>query len=208
MAITSRVNLKNSLEDGDTLTGDNLANLIDSFLHLSDTSAQTVAGPVTFTGSATFTNINAADIDTSSFNVGRIETGELLTSGLSASFVTIASTLTVTGSAQMADINCNDIDTSSMNFRNIEGGSIITSAFRATNNVSSIGTWSNSATFVSCISAFLTASSLSVHGVNFEVDTTLAAVTGDGSAVPASVAGFIIVNIAGTERRIPYFSGS
>jgi hypothetical protein len=208
MAITSRVNLKSSLEDGDTLTGDNLANLIDSFLHLSDTSAQTIASPVVFTGSATFNNINASDIDTSSFNVGRIETGGLLTSGLSASFVTIASTLTVVGSAQMTDINCNDIDTSSMNFANIEGGSIVTSALRATNNVSSVGTWSNSATFVSCIAAFLTVSALTVHGISYQVSATLAAVTGDGSAVPASVAGFIKASVNGSPIRIPYFNPS
>lgn len=190
MTITSRVNLKAVFENGDVLDGDNLANLIDSYLHLSDTSAQTVVSPVSFTGSATFNNINASDIDTSSLNAGIITVGNTLTSGLSASFVHIASTLTVIGSAQMSDINCNDIDTSSMNFSNIEGGSIVTSAFRATNVVSA---------------ASLFTSSLATHSINFEVETTLAATTGSASAVPASAAGFLIVDIGGVSRRIPYF---
>jgi hypothetical protein len=208
MAITSRVNLTGVFENGDTLDGDNLANLIDSYLHLSDTSAQTVVSPVSFTGSATFNNLNAADIDTSAFNAGVVTVGNIVTSGLSASFVHIASTLTVIGSAEMANINCNDIDTSSMNFANIEGGSIVTSAFRATTNVSALGLWADSANFVSGFGQFLTTSALTTHSLNFEVETTLAAVTGDGSAVPASVAGFIKINVGGSEKLVPYFDQS
>lgn len=55
MTAQDRATLKSEFETGDVPDGTDYGNLIDSFLSLVDTSAQTVASPVTFSGSAAFT---------------------------------------------------------------------------------------------------------------------------------------------------------
>ena len=59
MTITSRVTLKSKFQTGDKPGGSDYANWIDSFLHLTDTSAQSVAGAVSFQATTNFQNISS-----------------------------------------------------------------------------------------------------------------------------------------------------
>lgn len=97
MTAKTRTTLKGVFEDGDATSGDNFADLIDSFLSLSDTSAQSVTSPVTFTtigattasattfqgttvsasaihgSAAKFTTVSASSVYASSISVGGTE---------------------------------------------------------------------------------------------------------------------------------------
>lgn len=84
MTITSRVSLKNSFETGDKPNGSDYENWIDSFVHLTDTSAQSIASPVTFQASAHFQTIGTTDITTSGINAALVTTGRVVCSGVSA----------------------------------------------------------------------------------------------------------------------------
>ena len=189
MTITSRVTLKSVMEDGDILEGDNLANLIDSYLHLTDTSAQTVTSPVTFTGSATFGNINASDIDVSSLNASVINLGSINTSGLKATIVS------ATGGIFGASVNVPTVNCNSVNAGDLSCSAISVSGIGAAN--------------ISC--GHLVVSALSAHSIFnlsgtavFNVTTTAAASAGGAGAVP-NAEGYMIWTINGRELLVPYF---
>ena len=57
MTIQSRATLKGHGDTGDVPTEANRDDLIDSFLHLTDATAQTVEGAVSFTGNLTITTL-------------------------------------------------------------------------------------------------------------------------------------------------------
>lgn len=152
MAITSRVTLKAAFEQGDKPQGSDYENWIDSFLHLTDTSAQAISSPVSFTGSATFVNINCADIDTSSINAAILTIGNIVTSALRATTLVSATKvytdeLEVNGSANFVDITC-----SGLNAALVSTGRITVSG------VSAFSVWANRAEIVSAaiVSANLT----------------------------------------------------
>lgn len=54
MTALSKTALKALFETGDTITQTTMANLIDSFLDLVESSAQTITGPIIFSGAVTF----------------------------------------------------------------------------------------------------------------------------------------------------------
>lgn len=56
MTAQNRATLKALFETGDTVTQSSFENLIDSFLDLVDTGAQTIASPVTFSNAVTFSS--------------------------------------------------------------------------------------------------------------------------------------------------------
>lgn len=58
MTAKSRANLKSVFEQGDTPQGSDYADLIDSFLNLSDSTAQTVTSPVTYSNTVTLGGLN------------------------------------------------------------------------------------------------------------------------------------------------------
>lgn len=63
MTARTKTSLKALFEDGDTTSGTTFADLIDSFLNLVDTSAQSVTSPVTFTTIGA-TTVSATTIQT------------------------------------------------------------------------------------------------------------------------------------------------
>lgn len=60
MVAQDRSTLQSVFETGDVPDGTDYANLIDSFINLVETSAQSIASPVTFAGSAAFTSTTTA----------------------------------------------------------------------------------------------------------------------------------------------------
>lgn len=89
MAIKSRATLKQSFENGDVPTGSDYEDLIDSFLNLADTSAQTVDGPIhgaavrytTVCANSLFTD-NLSSVSAISFN--DVTANTIKVSGLTA----------------------------------------------------------------------------------------------------------------------------
>jgi len=80
MAITGRVTLKAAYETGDKPDGSDYVNIFDSFVHLTDTSAQTISSPVTFNGSVIAQTIDATDIEASSIGATLFQGGRVLCS--------------------------------------------------------------------------------------------------------------------------------
>ena len=188
MTITSRVTLKSTFESGDVIEQDNLSNWLDSYLHLQDTSAQTITGDVTFTGSAVFGNINADDIDVSSLNASQLSLAITITSVLQATIVSASDAL-YGDSVNVLTVNCNTVNTGDLSCSAISASGI---------NASNITT------------RHLVVSALSAHGVFnvsgdvvFNVNTTAAASAGGAGAIPAAE-GYLTVTINGRELLIPY----
>lgn len=244
MTITSRVSLKAALSDGQTLTGDNLANLIDSYIHLTDTSAQSVASPVTFTASVQAANINCNDIDTSSVNFAHAAGGSIAVSSINITTNLSAAAANFAGTVSAIDIYASGVHaigvkTNAVSAGLVQTGRVITSALSATRVVSStmsVAIFSAdtlhidgasifhgefSATEVSATKLFTVSAdiinlnalqprlgnTIFLGGMTFQtVPTTGVAVTGPGSAVPASVAGYLEATVSGVDVRIPYFT--
>ena len=113
MAITSRVTLKAAYEQGDKPQGSDYVNWLDSFLHLTDTSAQAVSSPITFNASASFQTLTATDIAVSGVNAALVSTGALHVSAASGGAYHI-DTLAVSGSSDFrANSPISSIGTSS-----------------------------------------------------------------------------------------------
>lgn len=100
MTTYNQTQLKTFFETGDTPTGSDYANLIDSCVNVVDTNAQTMAGALNptelITARVSATNINA--------------TGTLTVVGqTSAENVNIGGSLSVSGKVSAANINCLDV---------------------------------------------------------------------------------------------------
>ena len=76
MAVKSRATLKGNFADGETFTGSNAADWIDSYLHLTDSTAQSVQSPMTFANPVGFTTTASGD---------RLEAQRVVTSAIRAS---------------------------------------------------------------------------------------------------------------------------
>lgn len=193
MTITSRVNLKSDSTDGSIADQTLFHNIIDSYLHLQDGSAQTITGVLTFTGSAIFNTINASDIDVSSLNANTLSLANITTSGISANSINVTGVVScdqVFASALNAlEVNCNDVNCGLVSCSSI--------------SVSGIG-----AALVN--TGRIVASAVSCHGVFnlsgtavFNVETTAAASAGGAGAIPAAE-GYLVCTINGRELLIPY----
>lgn len=62
MTTQTRATLKGNFEDGDVPSGSNYTDLIDSFVSLSDTTAQTIASDLVVNGDITFTTVSASAV--------------------------------------------------------------------------------------------------------------------------------------------------
>ena len=62
MTVQSRSTLKATFEDGDTPAGSDYTDLMDSFVHISDTSAQSVGSPLVITTMGA-TTVSAANME-------------------------------------------------------------------------------------------------------------------------------------------------
>ena len=108
MAITSRVTLKSAYETGDKPQGSDYVNWIDSFLHLTDTSAQAISSKVNFNASVQFQTLKALDISVSGVGASLVSCGRLVASSVSAR-ITVTDTLKVSGSAVFNTVSANSI---------------------------------------------------------------------------------------------------
>lgn len=97
MTAQDRSTLKGVFETGDTPDGSNYADLIDSFLSLAETTAQTVAGKVTFSGGIVVSTVSANLIGDVTGNLTGNVSGQTVTT--SALVVTTVTADTVTASA-------------------------------------------------------------------------------------------------------------
>lgn len=175
MTAQSRATLKANFEDGDTPTGANYADLIDSFVSLTDSSAQTLSGPLvvseavisrTSGADANFTGIvSAASLLVDAVTAGEVTADEVTASALSATSLAVAGTV----SANV--VYAETLQASAAGVATVSAGALI------------VGT------------------SLRLNSA-----TTAAASTGTGESLPASVAGYIEVNLGGSVYVIPYFN--
>ena len=108
MAIKSRVTLRATFETGDKPGGSNYADWIDSFVHLTDTSAQAISSPVTFNASAHFQTLTATDISVSGVGAALVSTGRLHVSAASGGAYHI-DTLKVSASSVFNTVSANSI---------------------------------------------------------------------------------------------------
>lgn len=60
MSQQDKATLKTAFQTGDSPTGADFDNLIDSQLNLAETASQTINGPVNFAGGITFAAVSAA----------------------------------------------------------------------------------------------------------------------------------------------------
>jgi len=95
MTAQTRANLKLEFETGDTPDGDNYADLIDSFISISDTSAQTINSDLTVAG-LTATTVSAQTVNTSAMSATILNISEASAAVLSWGSAT-GTNLTLTG---------------------------------------------------------------------------------------------------------------
>jgi len=102
MTAQNRSTLKANFEDGDKPTGDNFSDLIDSFLSLTDTTAQQVLSDVNFSGTVSAANLAigtlsltsvAASVATFTF----VTAGGLVVNGTAVASAVVAQTVTTSG---------------------------------------------------------------------------------------------------------------
>jgi hypothetical protein len=155
MTAISRVTLKGVFENGDVPTQSDYENLIDSSLNLVDTTAQSMAGPLSTTV-LTAPEVSAGDVNAtgrvsaSAMNVlGVVSAASMVMSGVVSAAGAGVQTLLVTVSASIGELLCTSLR------------------------------------------------------VNTSI--TAAATIGAGEEIPASVAGYALININGTSYRIPLF---
>lgn len=151
MAAKTRANLKLAFETGDTPDGSDYTNLIDSFISLSDSTAQTMGSDLTV-------------VDLIATEVVAVTVSAVNVNASAASFTTVSA-----------------------------GGAGTFGSMTINGAVSAAG----AGTF----------QGLTVNGaLSFaKVETTVQASAGAGAAVPSSAEGFLIVDVSGVSRRIPYF---
>ncbi len=212
MTIKSRVTIQNLFQQGDKPQGSDYADWLDSFLHLTDASAQSITSPVTFDASAHFQTISVVDI-----NLG---SGSINVSGISANTVwadraEIVSA--VIASANIADVSAGTINVdnlivasgtiASATLTDVSAGTINVDNLIAASAVISSGATLH-ATITSGVAEFLTVSALTVHVIDYSIHTTVKASTGHASAVPATAAGYIPIMVSGVQYRLVLYNPS
>ena len=104
MTISARVTLAAALETGDSITQTTMQNLIDSYLHLSDATAQSITSNVSLptlyaTTEVATPLVSAAAINASAMNVFGVVSAQGFNGG-TALFTTVSAALVVAGSVQ------------------------------------------------------------------------------------------------------------
>lgn len=174
MTAQSRATLKAKFETGDTPTGTDYEDLIDSAANLVDASAQTFASNLVIP-EAIISRVSAADANitgTVSANTAHIETANV-------------SALTVATTVSADAVYAESINTSALTVDTIAAQTV---------QASTMGVAAVSA------GALIVADSVRLNSA-----TTAAASVGGGESLPASVAGYIEINLSGTEYAVPYY---
>lgn len=97
MTIQSRTTLKSTFENGDRPQGSNYADTFDSFLHLTDTTAQSISSPITVTtlGATTVSaaTVSANDVNGSAASFTKIEAATVSAQRVNGSAATFLGTV-------------------------------------------------------------------------------------------------------------------
>lgn len=109
MTAQSRATLKSKFENGDVPTGEDFGDLIDSFVSLTETSAQNIAGNVQFSS-----NVCAANLFTASFVATSVEAS----TGTFTGPVTVSS-LTVNNTASVSVFRADSVSANNATFNGI-----------------------------------------------------------------------------------------
>lgn len=204
MTAQNRATLKAEFEQGDKPQGSDYADLIDSFLSVADTTAQSVASKVTFDGGLAATTVSAAFVGNLTGNVTGNVTGDI------AGNITGDLTGNVSGQT---------VTTSAINANSVSAQHVTCSAITVTQILSAqsfVGPLTGNVTgdltgnVEGDVSAQkVTTSALTVlSDMTFSVDTTTAAAGGNAQTVPTTAAGYLMVTVSGATVRIPYFSAA
>lgn len=102
MAIQTKATLKTNFETGDTPTGDDYGNLIDSFVGLGETSAQSMSGPLETTELAT-PKVSATNI----ISTGNVSANDLYFTREFPESATVAGSGGTQGTANLAGNSLN-----------------------------------------------------------------------------------------------------
>lgn len=103
MSAQNRTTNKARFEDGDTATGSNFSDLIDSFVSLTDTAAQNVASDLRAANLITPGKVSAATLNLSTFQASTVSAAHLVGANLtSQTSAQMSGTLNVVGAATFA----------------------------------------------------------------------------------------------------------
>jgi len=180
MTAQSRATLKAKFETGDTPTGTDYADLIDSSVSLVDASAQTVASNLVIP-EAIISRVSASD----GYFAGTVSAASAVIDAATVSALTVVGSVTVSGA-----VSANAVYAESINASALTVDTIAAQAVQA----STLG--------VATVSA---GALIVVNSVRLNSATTAAASVGGGESLPASVAGYIEINLSGTEYAVPYY---
>lgn len=89
MAEQDKATLKQSFQTGDSPTGTDFANLVDSQLNLAETASQTVNGPVNFAGGIEYASVSAAVVNATTGTIGTLNSTNAQITGGSVSNVSM-----------------------------------------------------------------------------------------------------------------------
>lgn len=89
MAEQDKATLKQSFQTGDSPTGTEFANLIDSQLNLAESVTQTINGPVNFAGGIAFASVSAAVVGGATGTFGTLTTSNAQITGGAVSNVSM-----------------------------------------------------------------------------------------------------------------------
>ncbi len=180
MTAQNRVTNKGRFEDGDTPTGSDYADLIDSFLSLADTTAQASTSDISAPKLIATTEVSSPLIASTEVSA-------------SVGSFTIVQVTTVSAATVFADTftGGNYTGTNATYTGTVSASAVNTDVFLG-----------NTGTFTGTVSA----SAVQMGVLKLDVTTTVEASGGAGGSVPASVATFGEISVGGTTYRIALFN--
>lgn len=182
---------KSRFEDGDTTSGSNFADLIDSFISIADTTAQAMASDLTVP-KLIATEVSAGEVNASAASI----TGTLTVSHVSAQTATV-SALSVLAAVNAATVSAQSATVSALSVL----GKVDADQVSAQSITTSALTVESTATVSGLNVVVLTvASAISFNGV-----TSAEASSGNGGAVPTTADGFMEFTVGASTRFVPYF---
>lgn len=180
MTAQNRATLKAVFETGDVPTGTDYENLIDSFISLVDTSAQSVDSAITFAGSAAFTGTVTA------------ATAKVL-GGVSVSGALSANTINVSGAMTAGSIN-------------VLGAFAVSGAVSVAGGANVSGAMT--AGSMAVLGAMRVSAATSLEGalavVTAQTTATASGAAG-GSTVPSTAAKYLKVSVSGVTYNIALY---
>ena len=176
MTSQTRVTLQALFENGDVPTGTNYTDFIDSYVSLIDTTAQSMNA-----------NLTVPVLVATTVSAGAVYSDTLFVSGASQ----------LTGTTSAAALFADSITVSGIT----SAGAMFADSLTVSGITSVAATFADSLTVAGAtiLTGIVSAGTVHVSAMNFDVETTVA-VSNAGSA-----ADFIIVKVAGVDKRIAYF---